>query len=383
MPTKLWRAIATNNSAATSSSSSSGVNKPQSIFFENELKEAAEQLKLNEVVGFPTETVYGLGGNALSSEAVSKIFAAKGRPSDNPLIVHVSDMEMAKSLVKDGSIPDLAVKLMDKFWPGPLTIVLPSSGAVSELVSAGQSTVGLRMPNHPVALDLIRLCGLPLAAPSANTSGRPSPTSAQHVMTDLSGKISGVVDGGATCGVGLESTVVACESDGTVTILRPGGVTREELAAVVGEDIVRMDPGAAGDHEHKSEEENTAAPRAPGMKYRHYAPDAPMFIVDGSTSFLAEVLKERVASGKRVGVLATEETIKELEGLGAHQVCVCGSRADLGTVARDLYACLREFREDVDVILAEAFPRTGMGLAVQNRLDKAASFQVIKEDPSS
>ena len=327
-----------------------------------QIVEAAEYLKRNEVVAFPTETVYGLGGNALSEQAVAKIFAAKGRPADNPLIVHVATRPHVEKLVT--GIPKQADELMKAFWPGPLTIVLPGGKSVASNVTAGLDTVAIRMPDHPVALALLKAANLPLAAPSANLSGKPSPTSAKHVIHDLSGRIAGVVDGGST-GVGLESTVVDCSGD-VVTILRPGGVTKEQLEEVVGE--VRVDPALSDDGQQ---------PKSPGVKYKHYAPTAPVTLVDGSQSFMQELVDKRREEGYKVGVLTTEESKDRFE---ADVVIPCGERRDLISVANRLYDVLRQFDEsDVDEIYSEIFTHEGVGAAVMNRLSKAASNRVIKE----
>ena len=231
-----------------------------------QIEQASDLLSKNEVVAFPTETVYGLGGNAKSDEAVEKIFAAKGRPSDNPLIIHIAEGSQLEEFVEE--IPDKALTLMNHFWPGPLTIIFNyKKGTLSGKATAGLQTVAVRMPDHPVAMAIIKKVGLPIAAPSANRSGRPSPTSALHVKEDLDGRIAGIVDGGLT-GVGVESTVLDCTSEIPV-ILRPGGVTKEQLQEVVGE--ISSDPALTDTKE---------APKSPGMKYRHYAPDAPLILVD-------------------------------------------------------------------------------------------------------
>lgn len=327
-----------------------------------QIVEAAQLLKQNEVIAFPTETVYGLGGNALSDRAVAKIFEAKGRPADNPLIVHVASRPHVEKLVT--TISKQADQLMNAFWPGPLTIVLPGGESVASNVTAGLDTVAIRMPDHPVALALLKAANLPLAAPSANLSGKPSPTSAQHVIHDLDGRIAGVVDGGST-GVGLESTVVDCSGD-VVTILRPGGVTKEQLEEVVGE--VKIDP-ALSDDGHQ--------PKSPGVKYKHYAPTAPVTLVDGSYSFIQQIVDKRRAEGLKVGVLTTEES-KEL--LNADVVIPCGSKEELITVANRLYDVLRKFDEsNVDEIYSEVFTHEGVGAAVMNRLTKAANNRIIIE----
>ncbi|HEX7065613.1 MAG TPA: L-threonylcarbamoyladenylate synthase [Bacillales bacterium] len=327
----------------------------------SQLEEAAQWLRRNEVVAFPTETVYGLGGNALSDEAVEKIFAAKGRPADNPLIVHIADTSQLDSLVR--SVPEKARKLIDVFWPGPLTIVLPSGQAVANKVTAGLSTVAVRFPHHPVAKALIEQSGLPIAAPSANRSGRPSPTSAAHVAQDLSGRIAGIVDGGET-GIGVESTVIDCSGD-NVMILRPGGVTRAEIESVVGP--------VAGEQAIGSID----APKSPGMKYRHYSPNAELKLVKGSSAFLQSLVDNERSKGKKVGVLTTEEHLMDYQ---ADAVISCGSRSDLYTIAHRLYRTLREFDElNIQIIYSEVFPEAGVGEAIMNRLGKSAGGCVLQE----
>ncbi|WP_099360894.1 L-threonylcarbamoyladenylate synthase [Fredinandcohnia onubensis] len=328
-----------------------------------QIKEAAELLQENEVVAFPTETVYGLGANALSDEAVAKIYAAKGRPSDNPLIVHISTMEQLHIIAQD--ISGQAERLIEEFWPGPLTLVLKKKeNAVASKVTAGLETVAVRMPSHPVALALIAATGLPLAAPSANLSGKPSPTLAKHVADDLTGKIAGVLDGGAT-GVGLESTVLDCSGEVPI-ILRPGGVTKEQLEEVCG--VVEVDQAILKEDE---------APKSPGMKYKHYAPTAPLTIVNGSMEFIQSLVKEKQAEGLKVGVLTTTEREKNYS---ADKIIACGSREDLETVANRLYDVLRLFDEsNVDVIFSESFPSEGIGQAIMNRLTKAAGHKLITE----
>lgn len=328
-----------------------------------QITQAAKFLIENEVVAFPTETVYGLGGNAENSEAVAKIFSAKGRPSDNPLIIHIADVAQLEAFVTN--IPETASLLMEKFWPGPLTIVLnKKEGALSKLATAGLSTVAVRMPNHPLALALIRAAGLPIAAPSANQSGKPSPTLARHVFEDLNGKIAGILDGGAT-GVGVESTVIDC-TEAVPVILRPGGVTKEQIEAVIG--AVRLDPALS---------DTAEAPRSPGMKYLHYAPNAPMYLVDGPQSFLQQLVDQKRAEGIRVGVLTTEETASDYH---ADVVLPCGRRDKLETVASLLYETLRAFNEaGVEVIYSETFPETGVGQAIMNRLQKAAGHRIIRQ----
>lgn len=327
-----------------------------------QIQEAALWVNKGEVVAFPTETVYGLGANALSDQAIAKIYEAKGRPSDNPLIVHIANINQLKKLIKE--IPASAQKLIDAFWPGPLTIIFESNSAVSSKVTAGLETVAIRMPDHPVALALIEAADVPVAAPSANLSGKPSPTKADHVLHDLNGRIAGVLDGGAT-GVGLESTVIDCTCTPPM-ILRPGGVTQEEVEAVIGP--VAVD---------KALVEKDQAPKSPGMKYTHYAPKAPLVIVEGSKAFLQSLVDEQQQNGKKVGVLATEESKQDYN---ADVIISCGYRVDLKTIAHNLYDSLRTFDEEkIDIIFSENFPKIGVGEAVMNRLSKAAGGHFIKE----
>nr|WP_295973198.1 L-threonylcarbamoyladenylate synthase [uncultured Bacillus sp.] len=327
-----------------------------------QIKQAADLLTKNEVVAFPTETVYGLGGNAKSDTAIGKIFAAKGRPSDNPLIIHIAERKQLDEFA--AAVPEKAEKLMDHFWPGPLTVILPyKKGSLSDAATAGLNTVGIRMPDHPIALAIIRKSGLPIAAPSANKSGRPSPTSALHVKEDLAGKIAGIVDGGIT-GVGVESTVIDCTADVPV-ILRPGGITKEQIESVIGK--VSVDP-ALTDASEK--------PKSPGMKYRHYAPDAPFCLVDGSREALQELVNEGRKKGLKVGVLTTKENETYYD---ADYIFACGERAHLETVASSIYEALRCFNKaGVDMIYSEMFSNQGVGQAIMNRLLKAAGQRVLK-----
>ena len=325
--------------------------------------EAASLLQQNEVVAFPTETVYGLGANAKSDEAVKKIFEAKGRPSDNPLIIHIAKVKQVEDLAE--SISEKARALMDAFWPGPLTLVFPKRAGLSKAATAGLETVAIRMPDHALALALIEASDLPIAAPSANLSGKPSPTTAQHVEKDLTGRISCIVDGGET-GVGVESTVVDCTEEVPV-ILRPGGDTKEEIEKVIG--AVREDPAL-----HNTVE----APRSPGMKYTHYAPDAPFVLVDGDKELLQQLASERRQNGQKVGILTTEENKSYFD---ADVVIACGKRQSLETVAASLYDALRAFDDgDVDIIYGEVFPQEGLGVAIMNRLLKAAGHAVYRQE---
>lgn len=326
------------------------------------LAEPAQLLQQGRTIALPTETVYGLGADARNAEAVAAIFQAKGRPSDNPLIVHIADTQQLQSLVEP--LSPLAVTLMDHFWPGPLTIVLPARpGAVAPQVTAGLSTVAVRMPQHPVALALIRAANCPVAAPSANRSGRPSPTTAAHVLEDLDGRIDGVVDGGA-CGIGVESTVVELV-DGVVHILRPGGVTTEQLLEVVDEVIVADELVTLNN-----------APRSPGMKYTHYAPQGSMQLVQGAAeavaTFIQQCYVEAHAQGKKAAMLVFAEHAHLYRDY-ANDVHIIGRLDQLATATHHLYAALRTFDEQgVQLIWAETCPLEGLGHALMNRLRKAA-----------
>lgn len=333
------------------------------------IKEAAAFLRKGKTVAFPTETVYGLGADARSDSAVQRIFDAKGRPPDNPLIVHIADKKQLEQLTPSVSVE--AERLIERFWPGPLTLVLPAKPhSVSDKVTAGLATVAVRMPNHPIALALIRASGCPLAAPSANRSGRPSPTAAAHVMDDLQGRIDGVLDGGP-CGIGLESTVVECGEHG-LTILRPGGISMEQLREVVPE--VRLDE-ALNLHSNSN-----AVPRSPGMKYAHYAPKGRMIVVAGTSmervrEHIQHELNAAAERGERTGVLAFTEHMNWYE---ANAVLSYGSMHDPSKATQALYSALREFdAQGIEYIAAEGWPEKGLGLAVMNRLGKAAGGNVI------
>ena len=335
------------------------------------LEFAAKLLREGSLVAFPTETVYGLGANALDSEAVAGIFAAKGRPSDNPLIVHISDRRGLNALVRE--VPDIADRLMAAFWPGALTLVFFRSPAVPDLVTAGLDTVAVRMPVHPVALSLIGLAGVPIAAPSANRSGRPSPTTAAHVLEDMDGRIPLILDGGV-CAVGVESTVLDVTASPPM-ILRPGGVTREMIEAVIGP--IAVDPALMG---------LTEKPRSPGMKYTHYAPSAPMTLYEGDPESVSERVMEDAKrlslEGKRVGVLCSEEWrqvwMNGTQAPGLVLPIAVGSRETPGTAASGIFSALREFDTvGVDVILAEGVVESGIGHAVMNRLRKAAGGHIV------
>lgn len=328
-------------------------------------EDAAVVLRKGGLVAFPTETVYGLGGNALDETAAKRIYEAKGRPSDNPLIVHIADIQALEELT--AFVPEQAKKLADAFWPGPLTMVLQKSEKVPLGTTGGLQTVAVRMPNHPGALRLIKESGIYLAAPSANISGRPSPTLAEHVYEDLNGKIPMILDGGMVQ-VGIESTIVDLTEEIPV-ILRPGCITKEMLEEVVG--MVKMDPALEA-----SGMDQNVKPKAPGMKYKHYAPKAQLTIVTGErdkvVAKINENIKRQGADGKKAGVIATEET-KEL--YQSDYVISIGSREEEGAIARGLYKILRDFDHlQVDVIYAESFEKDKMGDAIMNRLLKAAGY---------
>jgi L-threonylcarbamoyladenylate synthase len=327
------------------------------------IKEAANVIKRGGIVAFPTETVYGLGANALNGEACSKIYAAKKRPPDNPLIVHVADFNISDYVEE---IPEKARLLMEAFWPGPITIIMKKSSIIPLEATAGLDTVGIRMPENRVARKLIEFSEVPIAAPSANLSGKPSPTTIEHCIDDLSGRVDMII-GGDKCDVGLESTVVDT-IDGNVTILRPGGITREMMAEVVGE--VFIDPAINGI------KDDSIKPRAPGMKYRHYAPKSPLTIIRGEEEKVVDYINSRVSeSNGKTGIMATDETINRYK---SGNVISVGSRKNPGKIAANLFDCLREFDKiDVDQIYAEGFSESGLGLAIMNRLKKAAGYRII------
>ena len=396
---------------------------------DEELGEAAGILRSGGLVAFPTETVYGLGGNALDEDAAGKIYAAKGRPSDNPLIAHVSCMEEVAPLVKE--IPEAGRKLMEAFWPGPLTMIFPKSDKVPYGTTGGLDTVAIRMPDDPVANRLIALAGVPVAAPSANTSGRPSPTTADHVWQDMNGRIEMIIDGGPV-GIGVESTIVDVSS-AVPSVLRPGAITMEMLAEVLGE--VSVDPAILGPLSAD------VRPKAPGMKYKHYAPKADLTLVEPGTGTeresgaeqvtgaeqktgaeqvtgaeqkngagqktgaeqktgadrntgadpetgldetqlqamickVRELSREKIEAGYKVGVICTDEsrgcyTDGEVRSIGA--------RKSQASVAHNLYALLREFDDlGVDYIFSESFPKDHLGQAIMNRLSKAAGYKIVK-----
>ncbi|WP_026526679.1 L-threonylcarbamoyladenylate synthase [Butyrivibrio sp. VCD2006] len=331
------------------------------------LKEAGEIIKNGGLVAFPTETVYGLGGDGLNPESSKKIYAAKGRPSDNPLIVHVADMESIKKIVKE--LPDAAYKLADALWPGPLTMIMEKSDEVPYETTGGLDTVAIRMPSNKIAAELIRQSGGYIAAPSANLSGRPSPTEAKYCIEDLDGRVDMIIDGGQV-GIGLESTIIDLTSD-VPMILRPGYVTQKMLEDILGDvsidkTILRADSGVK--------------PKAPGMKYRHYAPKGDLTIVEGDplkvTEYINLKLAEHKENGEKTGVIATKQTVLKYN---ADVVKCAGSREDEEEIARNLFSILRQFDdEDVSCMYSEAFADTGLGQAIMNRLLKAAGHKVVK-----
>lgn len=333
----------------------------------NQLKDAAHIIKTGGIVGFPTETVYGLGANGLDPVAVEKIFQAKGRPADNPLILHVASIGQVEILARE--ISDLARLSIEKFWPGPLTILFKRSELVPDIVTAGLDTVAIRMPDNEIALKLIELSATAIAAPSANLSGKPSPTSFHHVKEDMMGKIDMIIDGGTT-GIGLESTVL--DLSGPVPmILRPGGVTIEELEAIMPN--VVFDPSLM-------DETSDLVPRSPGQKYRHYAPRAEMILFSGEIEAVVSEINKRIddykSQGKKVGIMCTDETQDLYKG---DFLISLGSREEEEDIARNLFYTLRRFdEEDLDIILAEAVATSNLGSAIMNRLKKAASGKIVE-----
>lgn len=331
------------------------------------IKEAGELIKRGELVGFPTETVYGLGGDALKSDSARKIYAAKERPSDNPLIVHIAKWEDVNYICED--IPETAHKLAEVFWPGPLTMILKKKPIVPLETTGGLDTVAVRLPSHPIARRFIEAAGGYVAAPSANVSGRPSPTLAKYVLEDMEGKIPLILDGGAV-GIGVESTIVDLTED-VPMILRPGFVTREMLEQILGEineDATLMD--AAKD----------VKPKAPGMKYRHYAPKGNLQIVTGAEekviAYINDACEAAMKEGKKTGVICTRENAPYYV---SENIKVIGSKAQENTIAHGLYQCLRECDdESLEVIFTESFPTKGIGQAIMNRLLKAAGHQIIQ-----
>ncbi len=328
---------------------------------------ASELLRSGQLVAFPTETVYGLGADARNAKAVLSVFQAKGRPADNPLIVHIYDPSQLEELCE---VPQEALPLMNAFWPGPLTILFQKKEAVPGEVTAGLSTVAIRMPSHPVASALLRLCKIPVAAPSANSSGRPSPTLAAHVFEDLQGRIPLILDGGP-CEVGLESTVLdICH--GKPTILRPGGITKEMIEKVLGEEVM-----LAGSILRPLRPDEKAL--SPGMRYKHYAPRAAVTLVEGEEKKVLERMrdlyeKERI-QGKKACVLCFSEHMEEMKNCLPHDIGSCKHTEE---IAHRLFSTLRELDEEgMEAVFSEVIPPEGIGLAVMNRLGRAAAFNII------
>lgn len=359
-------------------------NNMQRLIDSSVIRRGAKLLQKGELVAFPTETVYGLGADASSAEAVEKIFEAKGRPQDNPLIVHIGERSQLQEIV-DGQLPPGAKKLMDHFWPGPLTLIMSKGDVISDKTTAGLKTVAVRMPSHPAALALIRASGLPVSAPSANISGRPSPTRAEHVYKDLQGRIPYIIDGGH-CPVGVESTVLDLRKTRPI-VLRPGGIPREKISDVLNKEV-----------KIKNKEEKTGeeTPLSPGMKYRHYAPEAPIKLFselspDNLQIFQQFLIKEE---HKRIALILSREGLQILRdrldkkkninkkmnieyGVFVDKkifFCAIGSRKDSSTVARRLFHLLRYFDDNFrpELIIIEELPTSGLGEAVMNRLHKAA-----------
>ncbi|WP_242867727.1 L-threonylcarbamoyladenylate synthase [Clostridium sp. Marseille-P299] len=329
---------------------------------------AIQLLKEGQLVAFPTETVYGLGGNALDETAAKRIYEAKGRPSDNPLIVHIADIKDLEKLAVD--IPEAAYQLANAFWPGPLTMILKKSEIVPLSTSGGLNTVGIRMPSDPIASMLIKESGLYIAAPSANSSGRPSTTKAEHVIEDLSGKISMIIDGGAV-DIGLESTIVDLSGEKAL-ILRPGFITREQLMDVIGD--VDYDKAVL-----KREANPNIVAKAPGMKYKHYAPKGELTIYEGDMdkviAKINEQAREKVLAGESVAILATDETKDHYHNGIVKSI---GSRCDEKAIASHLFDVLREFDTlGISYIYSESFADNNLGQAIMNRLLKAAGYHII------
>ena len=330
------------------------------------VKKAAEIIKRGGLVAFPTETVYGLGANGLDENAVPKIYEAKGRPSDNPLILHISKLDEIEDIVKE--IPKSALILAEEFWPGPLTMVFKKSERIPYRTTGGLESVAIRMPSSKIARELIKAAGVPIAAPSANSSGRPSPTKAAHVIYDLDGKIDMVIDGGEV-DIGIESTIVDVTGEVPV-ILRPGFITEKMLSEAIGR--VEIDEVVKSLNPDKD-----LKPKAPGMKYRHYAPRGKMTIYKGSHSKVVERINEEISKleGKKTGVLATDETKSYYR---ADIIISLGSREDGESIAHNLFDALRKFDDDdVEFIYSEGFDENKLGFAIMNRLHKSAGYNII------
>lgn len=333
-----------------------------------DIEEAASVIKEGGVVAFPTETVYGLGADALNPLAVKKIFEAKGRPQDNPLIIHVANKNL-ESLVKE--IPSIANKIMDRFWPGPLTLIFKKKNIIPDVTSANLDTIGVRMPSNEIALKLIESSGTPIAAPSANISGRPSPTDVERCIEDLEGKIDYIL-GGNRSDVGVESTILDLSVD-PPCVLRPGGITLEMLKEIY--ERIYIDPAIM-----KKSNENIK-PKAPGMKYRHYAPKAKIKIINGNTEKTIEKIKDLlqnyIDNKLSVGVMTCDEHINYYSN--QVEIISLGSRKKLDEIAKNLFEALRSFDDrGVDIILAEGYEEKDLGIAIMNRLKKAAAYDILE-----
>lgn len=331
------------------------------------IEEAGKVIRNGGTVAFPTETVYGLGANALDDEAVRKIFIAKGRPQDNPLIIHVSTKEISE-LVKD--VPEVAQKIIDKFWPGPLTVILEKKDIIPNVTSANLKTIGIRMPNSEIALKLIELAERPIAAPSANISGRPSPTEVERCVEDLNGRVDYII-GGESSDIGVESTIVDCTVNPPL-VLRPGGITLEMLKEI--------NPEIELDKALKSKPNDDFKPKAPGMKYKHYAPNAHLKIIKGKNEKTIEIINEIVENyiekGNDVAILTTNENLNKFNN---GKVISLGSENDLKEIAKNLFEALRKCDDlRVQYILCQGFEENGVGLAIMNRLNKAAGYDILE-----
>lgn len=330
------------------------------------IEEAARVIKSGGIVAFPTETVYGLGANALEEEAVKKIFIAKGRPQDNPLIVHVCSKDIS-NLVK--KVPKVAQELINKFWPGPLTIILEKKDIIPNMTSADLDTIGIRMPNSEIALKLIELSDRPIAAPSANISGRPSPTEVERCIDDLDGRVDYII-GGESSDIGVESTIIDCTVNPPL-ILRPGGITLEMLREI--------DSNIDIDKALKSKPSADLKPKAPGMKYRHYAPKAHLKIIRGKNEKTIEIIREMlenyIEKNSEVAVLTTDENLNRFD---KGNIISLGSEKDLNEIAKNLFEALRKCDDlGVQYILCQGFEEKGVGVAIMNRLSKAAGYDII------
>lgn len=337
------------------------------------IKRAGDIIKAGGLVGFPTETVYGLGADAMNAEAAAKIYAAKGRPSDNPLIVHIADIEMLYPLVDE--VPEKAQILMDTYWPGPMTLIFNKSDMVPKGTTGGLDTVAIRMPDNEIALELIKASGTGIAAPSGNLSGKPSPTIAEHMIDDMDGRIDMIIDGGMV-GIGIESTIIDVTCDPPM-ILRPGYITKEMLEETIG--TVEYDRAI---FEKPGEDVH---PKAPGMKYRHYAPSGEFIMFDGDIEDLSqEIIKraiEALEADKKIGVITTQDHLGYYEKIfrrpGIDIVCM-GDTTKPETIANELYKVLRDFdKKDTEIIMGETFATDNIGQAIMNRLTKAAGYNII------